>query len=691
MADSLFFSLDEVAVYAVRGRDIVPAQKLSGDKLSSLSAYSVADAIRYFSGVQVKDYGGVGGLKTIDIRSMGTNHVGVFYDGIQLGNAQNGQVDLGKFSLDNLEEISLYNGQKSSVFQPAKDYGSSGTVYLRSRRPQFAEGKPWNVRAAFRTGSFGLVNPSLTWEQQLSPRVALSLNGELTEATGRYRFRYRKVMADGTVAWDTTAVRENGDVHAWRLEGGLHGTFDDGMWNAKVYYYDSERGIPGAIVNNVWKRAQRQWDRNFFVQGSWQRSFGRYELQANAKYARDYMHYLNPDTMLLYIDNAFWQDEVYVSVAHHYQLTDGWDVGLSTDYQRNTLDATLADFVYPRRNTFLVAAASTYEIGRLKMMGSLLGTMVEEKPTLTSMVFTPPSAPPLSGESNPHREGTQVPESPPSAGQNNSPFSLLHSQFSEATPALFLTYKPLPEACRDDLSLRAFYKRIFRMPTFNDLYYTDIGNINLRPERTAQYDLGLQYAKAFYGHALSMLEVKADGYYNDVTDKIIAVPKGNGQYRWMMMNIGRVKIVGVDANVNTRWDLPDAWTLNVGAAYTFQRAMDYSHPNDNDPVYGTYRRQIAYIPWHSGSVVGSLTGHEWSLNYSFCYVGERYHNSCNIPVNREQPWYTHDLGLTRSFSLHAVHCSAALEVNNLLNQQYDVVQNYPMPGRNYKMTLKVEF
>lgn len=89
-----------------------PVQILSGKELEKLNVYSVADALRYFSGVQIKDYGGIGGLKTVNIRSMGSHHVGVFYDGIELGNAQNGVVDLGRFSLDNMEVISLYNGQK---------------------------------------------------------------------------------------------------------------------------------------------------------------------------------------------------------------------------------------------------------------------------------------------------------------------------------------------------------------------------------------------------------------------------------------------------------------------------------------------------------------------------------------------------------------------------------------------------
>lgn len=132
--------LDEVVV-TVRAlpKEVIPVQQLAGEQLSRLSSHSVADALRYFSGLQIKDYGGVGGLKTVNIRSMGTNHVGVFYDGVELGNAQNGTVDLGRFSLDNMESVTLYNGQKSAIFQPAKDFGSAGSIYLQSRVPVFPE------------------------------------------------------------------------------------------------------------------------------------------------------------------------------------------------------------------------------------------------------------------------------------------------------------------------------------------------------------------------------------------------------------------------------------------------------------------------------------------------------------------------------------------------------------------------
>ena len=649
--------LETVAVVAKHKpyQAVIPSQTLSGKELQQLNAHSVADAIRYFAGVQLKDYGGVGGIKTLDIRSMGPNHMGVFYDGIQLGNAQNGQIDLGKYSLDNIESIQLYNGQKSEIFQSAKDFGSAGTVYITTRRPRFEEGKRYNLRVMMKTGSFGLANPSALWEYKLSQRVSLSANVEYTYATGRYKFRYRKIFSDGTLAWDTTAVRQNGDVYALRAEAGLFGSINGGQWNVKAYFYDSERGIPGAIVNNVWKNAQRQWDRNLFAQGSLRKRFSsRYVMMLNAKYARDYMHYNNPDTTLMYIDNEFWQQEVYVSAANKFSIFQNWDVNLSVDYQWNTLDANLTQFVYPTRHTALAALATAFTYGGFKAQASVLGTFVSDRSKIMN-------------------------------GGNMLGYRTKH--FDKFTPAVFVAYQPFEH---HDFDVRAFYKRIFRMPTFNDLYYTDIGNADLRPEYASQYDVGARYTCHMADGVLRSINVSADAYYNYVTDKIIAVPKGTGQYRWMMMNIGKVKIRGVDATARAEFALPYGIGLNTQLNYTYQRAQDYTDPTDNADEAGTYKGQIAYIPRHSGSVI---VGGEWQrlkLNYSFIYVGERYHNSSNIAANYEQPWYTHDISGSYEMKLGTTLVKATLEVNNLLNQQYEVICNYPMPGRNFKVILSFE-
>ncbi len=641
---------------------VVAPQTLHGEQLEKLNSHSVADALRYFSGVQIKDYGGVGGVKTIDIRSMGSHHTGVFYDGLQLGNAQNGQIDLGRYSLDNIESISLYNGQKSQIFQPARDFASGSAIYIRSKTPQFAPGRRHSLTARFRTGSFGLANPVLNASFKLSEAVSLTASAEYSYATGRYRFRYRKLFSDGTVAWDTTATRRNGDISALRLEAGAYGTMSRGTWQAKAYYYDSERGIPGAIVNNVWKNSQRQWDKNFFIQGSIQRQESdRYEWMASAKYARDRMRYLNPDTTLMYIDNTFRQDELYLSTTHKLTLLPGWEAALAADWVHNYLESDMANFLFPRRDMLLASLSTALSRGTFHAQAGVLLSYVHD---------TRLKNPAMSDKKR------------------------ISSVIKRATPSLYLSWRPWPSL---DLTIHAYGKQVFRMPTFNDLYYTDIGNADLKPERATQWDIGAAWQHTG-GGILDGVRLGGDAYYNLISDKIIAVPKGTGQYRWMMMNIGRVKILGAEANADLALmpfhNMPHPVSdlrLHGRFSYTFQSARDFSDPTDCLDAAGTYKGQIAYIPRHSFSIAADAQWRFLQLNYSFIYAGERWQNSSNIPENYVQPWYTHDLSAALRLPFRHWELGMTIEVNNLLDQQYEVIANYPMPGRNYRLTISATF
>ena len=330
------YALDEVMVVATRtSQEIVPVQMLSGEKLRTLGTHSIADAIRYFSGVQIKDYGGIGGLKTINVRSLGSQHVGVFYDGVELGNAQNGIVDLGRFSLDNMESVSLYNGQKSSTLQSAKDYASATAVYLQTKKPRFEDGKRNNWNFGLKGGSFATVNPSVLWEHRISDRVSLSASTEFLYTSGRYKFTYAKQNG-----YDTTGIRQNGDIRMTRAEVALFGDIENGWWKAKAYFYDSERGYPGAVVRGEFvhqDRQDRQWDDNFFVQGSFKKDFTSwYSLLLNGKYAYDYLHYLSDprlDVTTMYVDNRYRQQEAYFSAAHRFKPFKWWELSLATDFQ----------------------------------------------------------------------------------------------------------------------------------------------------------------------------------------------------------------------------------------------------------------------------------------------------------------------------------------------------------------------
>ena len=372
------FDIEEIVVTARRPAEIVPTQKLEGKALEELSSHSVADALLYFSGVQIKDYGGIGGLKTVNIRSMGSQHVGVFFDGMQIGNAQNGTVDLGRFSLDNMEAITLYNGQKSAIFQSAKDFASASAIYMETRRPVFDSTRTDNFKATLKGGSFKTVNPSLLWEHRFGRRVRSSFNAEYMYTSGEYRFSYSK--GDG---YDTTEIRKNGDVRLFRAEAALFGDLDDGEWKAKAYFYDSERGYPGYIDRNIPGRIRnqdRQWDTNFFLQGSMLRKpLPFYSFFLKGKYAYDYLHYLSDEEDSMYINNHYRQQEAYVSAANLFSIFPWWSANLSADAQWNRLEADLVDFVYPQRYTVLAAAATSFQFSRLSLQGSLLYTHVTDR------------------------------------------------------------------------------------------------------------------------------------------------------------------------------------------------------------------------------------------------------------------------------------------------------------------------
>lgn len=118
-------------------RSTAPLQLFSKEALKNLHALQVSDAVKHFAGVTVKDYGGIGGLKTVSIRSLGAQHTAVGYDGIAITDCQTGQIDIGRFSLDNVDQLSLSNGQSDNIFQPARFFASAGILDIQTLTPRF--------------------------------------------------------------------------------------------------------------------------------------------------------------------------------------------------------------------------------------------------------------------------------------------------------------------------------------------------------------------------------------------------------------------------------------------------------------------------------------------------------------------------------------------------------------------------
>ena len=614
-------------VYSVQ---VYPVSRPSEEvTLSSLvsAPTQVADLLQRFTGVQVKDYGGVGGLKTVNIRSLGSEHTGIFLDGIQIDNAQNMQVDLGRFSVEGLEAVSLYSGQKSLRLQTAKEYAAGASVYLRTAAPvQNA------LRLRLRAGSFGTVNPSLRWDRKLGPRVTLSTSAEFTASNGRYKYP----------CYDTTLVRENGDIMSLRLEGQVFGLVPGGQWRLHLYGYGSERGFPGPVIRRAQGfpfSAERQADQDLFVQGAWTQDWtGRYSSALRFKYANNYTHYnTHPEKnpMALPYDLHYRQQSAYLSLAQSYVLTSPWSVDLSTDFQHNSLASDVGQFVRPRRSVLTAALATRLSWPAFRMAAHLVYQGAWD-------LF------------DAHNAGGWTRE----------------NSFRDAwMPSLSVFYAPFRWMEAD-----AFIKRSFRLPSFNDLYYSLMGNAGLEAESALQTGMNLRFhsVNAPWKWALHL-----SPYYNRVSNKIVAIPTAS-QFRWTMLNLGLVDITGLDVKGTGSFEKGPC-TLILTLRYTFQRALD--HSTSGSLIWGN---QIPYIPLHSGSADFQLSWKAWALAWNTSFCGGRWSRSANTEDYYLAPWSLSDV----SFSRRWKKLSVGLHLRNIFNKAYQVVQGYPMPGISGMISLE---
>jgi len=632
-------------------RSSSPLQILSSSQIEKLNVLHVSDAVKYFSGVTVKDYGGIGGLKTVSVRSLGAAHTAVSYDGIAITDCQTGQIDIGRFSLDNVDVLSLHNGQSDNIFQSARLFASASLLNIRTLSPKFAEGKTYNGKLSVKAGSFGLINPSLLYQQKINKTLSSTLSAEWLSAHGEYPYVLQhSYLGDGITSLEK---RKNSDVRNFRIETALHAAFSENeSANLKLYFYNSERGLPGGTIlyNEGAFTSQRMWDNTFFVQSHYEKDFSRkFAMQINAKYHHGFLHYL--DTVVWnsygYEESYFTQNEYYLSASALYRAFDKLSFSLSTDASVNNMfarfenEALTNEFAKPLRYSQLSVLAAKYVDNNILATASLLSTIVVEKVTV--------------GNAAPNQ--------------------------NRLSPYVSITYKPFTAA---DLRLRAFYKNIFRLPTFNDLYYARIGNANLRPENTDQFNIGMTYSSDSKGD-IPQISITADVYRNNVKDKIVAMPTKN-LFKWTMLNLGKVEITGIDLTAETHMKINRDIAIVAGGTYTYQRAVDVT-----DKQSSTYSHQIPYTPRVSGSGRFAIETSWFDIAYSVLWSGKRYSLFQNYAENRLPGYSDHSVSASKDFSFKDKLISLNLEVLNILNENYAIVKWFPMPGRSVRGTVNIKF
>jgi outer membrane cobalamin receptor len=616
-------------------KDIMPSQVIDSIRLEQIPAMQLSDAVKYFSGVTVKDYGGMGGLKTVSVRSLGANHTLVLYDDLAVSDCMSGQINISRFSMDNISLISLNNGNENDIFHSAKLFSAASVLSFKTLKPVFAENKPFNIKVSFCGGSFMLLNPSLLVENRIGKRIFTSINMEYLYNKGEYPFTVR----NGDLI--TKEKRKNTDMQVFRTEANcfVHISEKQSL-SAKIFYYYAQQGLPGAVILYNTLSRQRMWEENLFTQLHYRYDINaKFSYQAKGKMNYAFTRYLDPDYLNSdgKLDNKYLQREYYISNAVLYKPVRYFSMSFANDLSLGNMNTSMPNFDNPTRYSCLNALSVACNYGRINFLATLLHTCVSDRI---------------------QRTDTNI-------------------NYQKLTPSAGVSYRLFK---KENITVNLFYKNIFRLPTFNDLYYRLVGNTKLSPEKTHQINAGITWVKYLH-RKVPCFSLGVDAYYNKIEDKIIAVPNKN-LFVWSMLNLGKANITGVEVQntieIKAHSHIAFEWTLN----YTYQYAVDVT-----DKSSKTYKNQIPYTPKHSGTGIFTLQTKWLNFSYSFIYSGERYMLGQNIPANRLDRYFDHNVALYRGFKFKKIELNLRTECINLLNKQYEVVKSYPMTGRQFQIKI----
>jgi outer membrane cobalamin receptor len=301
------------------------------------------------------------------------------------------------------------------------------------------------------------------------------------------------------------------------------------------------------------------------------------------------------------------------------------------------MDADIFQYAYPSRFTLLNVLASTFTKGIVKLEGNLLHTTI-----------------------------------------NETAQKLISSQSRNVlSPTIIASVKPL----NDNFQIRAFYKSIFRMPTLDELYFYAVVPRGTKPEFVKQYNLGFSWAETYNG-AFKYISLTADMYYNDVTDKILAIPNKNPAV-FSFSNIGKVDIKGMDIGLKTQTKTVNNRYGSLNINYTYQRAFDA------DKLSSTYNEQIPYTPEHTVALNAGAVYQKLRLYYNQIISSGRYYTANNTHEYYVPGYSISDISAVYDTAIDRLPLKATFAINNLFSTNYSIIRSYPMPGRSFRLSFQI--
>nr|WKN36112.1 TonB-dependent receptor [Tunicatimonas sp. TK19036] len=259
--------------------------------------------------------------------------------------------------------------------------------------------------------------------------------------------------------------------------------------------------------------------------------------------------------------------------------------------------------------------------------------------------------------------------------------TLIDQEWAPVLPSLALSY-----SANEHWHLRSKVGRSYNIPTFNDLYWAgaSTGNPNLKPERGWSYEFGLESEHAPTENWQLTSEITA--FSNLMDDWVQWIPlSGSG---WSPRNVQQVWARGIEANIESTHTFSNTLNARFWGQYSYTRSTKEEVAAGGNP--SELHKQLIYIPYHQAKASANVNYQDINFGLSGIFIGQQFTTGSNSQV---LPSYlTCDVSVGYRWKISPTHhLLINTTLNNLLDQQYEVRQGYPMPGRNYQINLVYQF
>jgi hypothetical protein len=213
----------------------------------------------------------------------------------------------------------------------------------------------------------------------------------------------------------------------------------------------------------------------------------------------------------------------------------------------------------------------------------------------------------------------------------------------------------------------------YRVPNFNEMYYYNFGNRDIEPEESLNINVGAVYDLA----AGVELSLNAFAIYS--RNQILALPQNT--IVWSALNIGRSRNLGFEASAIYH---PIDKRSNITLSYTYQSCIDMTEDSPS------YMNQLVYTPMN---ILSFIAYHDIGLlnaGFSTQFADERFYLTDNSSGSELEAYFLINLFIFREFQVNGIKLNIRLDLMNVLDTRYEIVKNYPMPGRSIRGRLGIK-